>query len=407
MKAGALLLALMTLSASFAPAQGKVTLLPRRLLLDVVPAAGSAFSPADALLIARSLDERIQETDPSLVILESTGDAKHTSDGDLHSLADSAGADCWALISVEGDWTSAHVKIRAVDPIAGSTVADLTVSRTSWGSASGLAQETWSDVVPALAGKFPMAERTVAGGDTASFARLTVRALRGTVVTGLGKTPLRVDEAGTASIMLPLNREYALRATLRGYQPVNERVFVSEDREITLKQEKSGGRALEVSLTDARAPGIDVTVQYPDPAVFVRLGVTTYMLGLALSQTQVVLSDPLEVFALQAGMYLSPEDRFLRPYLAIGGFLRIVHASGWPVALDTLSPLGLRFIAGVEVPVSTRGRFYFEYTPTLYYTVVPEAFQAALGTSDTPGWWFGPTSAVTIFSFRIGYRWPL
>ena len=252
-----------------------------------------------------------------------------------------------------------------------------------------------------------MREHSASGGEAAALATLTVHARPGTVVTGLGKAPLRIEADGTGSLGLSPNREYALRATLRGYDPVNERVFLSGDRAIELKQQKSVERTLEISLTDARAPGLDVTVQYPDPAVFVRLGFTTYAMGLDLSQTQVFLSDPLTIFALQFGTYILPEDRFFRPYVALAGFMRIVHASGWPVTIDPLSPLGLRLAVGVEVPAGARGHAYFEYTPTLYDTSVPDAFQAALGTGDTPGWWFGKTYALTIFAFRVGYRWPL
>jgi hypothetical protein len=404
-KARWLFLALITCSAVMAPAQESNRLLPRKLLLLVSPAQGSSFAPADVLIVTRSLDQRIQEADPALIIVESAADSAPGSDEEMRTLAQEDGADCWMSVSVQGDWSSARLKVRAFDLVSGAAVSDLTVARTAWGSPGTLAQETWADVVPAAAGKFPMVLSAEATSTGPVLARLTVQALPGSVITGLG-APLKVGPDGSAERMLAPYHEYALRVSLPGYRPVTERIFLSVDRMLTLKQEAPPRRGLELSLTDARAPGIDMTIQ-ADQTFFIRFGLTTYAIGLALSQTEVLLNDPLTILALQAGHYLSPEDQFWRTYLGVGGFLRVVHAAGWSPMLDPVGPLGLRFVAGLEVPLSARGRVYFEYTPTLYYTSVPDAFRAALGPNDTPGWWFGPTYAVTIFSFRIGYRWPL
>jgi hypothetical protein len=401
-----LFLALITCSAVMAPAQESSRLLPRKLLLLVSPAQGSGFAPADVLIITRSLDQRIQEADPALIIVESAADSVPGSDEEMRTLAREDGADCWMSVSIQGDWSSARLKVRAFDLVSGAAVSDLAVARTAWGSPGALAQETWADVVPAVAGKFPMvlsAETTDAGP---VLARLTVQALPGSVITGLGTPPLKVGPDGSAERMLAPYHEYALRVSLPGYRPVTERIFLSEDRVLALKQEAPSRRGLELSLTDARAPGIDMTIQ-ADQTFFIRFGLTTYAVGLALSQTEVLLSDPLTILTLQAGLYLSPEDQFFRTYLGVGGFLRVVHAAGWAPMLDPVAPLGLRFVAGLEVPVSARGRVYLEYTPTLYYTSVPDAFRAALGPDDTPGWWFGPRYGVSIFSFRLGYRWSL
>jgi hypothetical protein len=93
--------------------------------------------------------------------------------------------------------------------------------------------------------------------------------------------------------------------------------------------------------------------------------------------------------------------------MALGVFARVVHVKDTTPVLDQMAPLGLRFMVGSELPGPPQGRFFFEYTPTLYSTSVPDLFRAALGQNSSPGWIFGHTLAASLISFRFGYRWQL
>jgi hypothetical protein len=383
--------------------QSSTHLAPRHVLLAVSAVQGSGFTQGDVLLVARSLHQRLGEADPDVVFVEPAGELTATED--LVPRAQDAGADSWVQLTLSGDWSSARLQLRAFDLLLRSKVADLTAQRLTWGSPGGLSQETWADVAQAISGKFPMLETSAADNGNPRLARLTISALPGSTITGLGSPILRVGPQGNAFRELAPRREYSLRIDLPGYTPVSTRIFLGSDREVQVRQVKSPWWGLEGALSDSRAPGIDASVYFPG-SLFVRYGFSTYAIALAFDSSGALLFEPLTNLEAQFGTYLSPEDRFFRFYLAGGGFVRIVTAPGAPPLMDALSPGGLRVIVGTESPVSSRGKLYLELTPTLFQTSQPDAFRAALGQdSNPPGWIFVPQAALNLLSFRVGFRW--
>jgi hypothetical protein len=403
-----LLIVALLLAAACGFALEAPRLIPRRLMLAVTRPQGSKFTPGDALMIARSLHQRLQDADGQLIVVETPERPAPATPESMGAAARDAGADSWMLLTLGGQWTSARLGIRAEDLLSNSLVADFSATRTTWTSPASLPGETWADAVEAVAGKFPMVESAVPPGADEQLARLTIKALPGSVVTGLGSAPIRIDSNGSAFRMLPAAREYSLRTSLPGYRIVTQKIFLSGDRELTVEQKKSSRWGLDVSLSDSRAPGMDFTMAIPTLSLFVRLGVTTYALALALSQTEVFLSDPLTNVELRAGIYLSPEDRFFRFYTGLGGFARIVHAKNTAPMFDPVAPLGFMLLIGTELPISALGRLYFEYTPSIYPTGMPDALRASLGPDNAPpGWLFASSAGFNLLSFRVGYRWPL
>jgi len=397
---------LATLFCALGFGQESVRLVPRRVMLVATVSQESGFAPGDALMIVRSLHQRLQEADRDVIFVEPEMDAPAATQEDLAALAGRTGADSWLQVSLQGDWTSARLHVRAFDLLLRTSVADLAMSRTSWGSAGGLSQETWTEITQAIAGKYPMLESSAPASAAPQLARLIIRALPGSLVTGLGSPPLRIGKDGTAFRMLPPLKEYSFRTDLVGYVPVSTRIYLSADREVDLRQVKSSTWGLEASLADSRAPGADISVYFPASSLFARTGFSTYALGLALDSRGILLDMPLTNLSLQFGTYLSPEDRLFRFYVAVGGFVRMVHAPDTRPLLDRLAPAGIRLAVGTEVPVSDRGKLYLELTPTFYPTSSPDALRAALGQDNgAPGWAFGPGEALNILSFRVGYRW--
>ena len=259
-----------------------------------------------------------------------------------------------------------------------------------------------------LRGKFPpVASAAPPAAEEEQLVRLTLTARPGSVVTGIGAPPLRIDASGTAFRMLPAAREYTVQTTLAGYAPVTQKIFLSTDRELAIEQKKPSPWGLDVSLSDSRAPGLGVTMTLSDPAIFVRLGVVTYAFALALSSTEVFLSEPLTSVDVRAGLYLSPQDRLFRFYVGLGAFLRVMHAKDVSVMIEPVAPAGFQVLVGTEVPILTRGRVYFEYTPSIYLSGLPDALRASLGPENAPGWVFMSFGGMNLLSFRFGCRWPL
>ena len=381
------------------------TLVPRHLLLAMMPQKDSGFGANDALLLQRSLHQRLQEAQPDLVIIDSPPVDPGASPADLEALAGKAEADAWMTVTAGGDWGSAQLQVRAFDLLAGAPVADLRLTRT-WGTVGGLSGETWADVARAVDGKFPMVENTGAEAAGENLVALTVSALPGSTLTGVGKRPVSVGPDGTVSVRLPPWHEYVVRAGLSGYQAASQRLFLSGDRQISFTQKPLSRWQVELSVADGRAPGAYVTLAVPASAAFFRFGFTTYAFGLGLDGSHVFLNDPLTNVVMQGGLYLVPEDRLFRWYAALGGFARVVHEAGEVPLLDQVAPTAAFVVAGTEVRLSEESRFFAEYTPTVFGTPLPAAFRASLG-NDAPGWLFLKQQAVELLSFRLGWRWEL
>ncbi len=399
-------MALVLISAS-GFAQEASQLVPRRLMLAASRPPGSKFTAGDALMIVRSLHQHLQEADRRVIVVEAAEMSPAMTPDEMGTAARDTGADSWMLLTLDGQWTSARLGIRADDLLKNSTVADFSTTRATWSSPASLAKENWTDAVEAVAAKFPPMEMAATPAEGEGLVRLTVTALPGSVVTGLGAPPIRIDSSGSAFRMLPVAQEYSVRASLPGYAPVTQKLFLSTERELAIEQKKLSPWGLDVSLSDSRAPGMDFTMSFPALGIFVRLGVSTYALALALSPTEVFLSEPLTNIDLRAGIYLSPEDRFFRFYLGLGGFARIVHAKDTFPMFDPVAPAGAMVLVGTDAPVSPRGRLYFEYTPSIYLTSMPDALRAALGPDNAPGWVFASSAGFNLLSFRVGCRWQL
>jgi hypothetical protein len=404
-----LLLFALLLAAAAAGAQSAVggQMVPRRLVLFVGVQSGSSFTTGDATMIARSVLNRLQESSAEFTVMEGPSAEGNRPADRLTAAAKSAGADSWLQIILDGSWASAQLTVKSFDLLSSALILDFSAKRSAWESPGGLAQESWDDVVNAVAERLHMVDGPAVVAASAPGATLTIKALPGSVITGLGAQAVRVSPGGSTSRTLPALREYVLRAELNGYETVTQRFFLSGDREIAIDQRKKTQWRFELSLLDAQAPGFDVTLPTPLASGFLRFGFSTYALGLAFSSTRLLLNDPLTSMIMQAGMYLGPEDRPFRFSVGLGGFVRLVHAAGSLPTMDSLSPGGIRLSVGSELPAMGGGRPYFEYTPTLYQTGVPDMLRAALGQDYAPGWIFGQSAALSLISFRIGYRWKL
>jgi hypothetical protein len=376
----------------------------RRLLLAVSKAQDSAISDNDLLLLSRSILVRLQQASAELVVVEGVGEGDD--DEALGSRATAAGADGWIRVRVSGDWASLGLEVASFDMLSSETVMDATFRREGWASAQNLSMETWSDVTGPIAGHY----RLIVASSTPSterVARLTVTALPGTVISGLDGGEQTVDESGTASWSLGVPRQYTLRAKLPGRLFVTQTILLASDRDLALEQPQEPRWTTELSLSDLSYLGAAVTLSAKDRYVYTRLGFTTYLLDLTLGSDGVFVSQPLTSLFLQLGAYffrgLGPVDG----YLAIEPFLRVVHESGAPLALEPLSSWGIRWIVGAELALPGGAKLFFEYTPTDYVTSFPTLFKASLG-SDTPaGWRFNESDALLLLSARMGLRWKL
>ena len=380
---------------------------PRRLLLVVTRQVDGSLAANDLLMLSRSVQVQLQKATNEIVVVEPSEPVTDISAARLAEAAKVEGADSWLWVIAGGGWTTLKLAVQSFDLISNSLVLDSALAREGWQSPQDLAMETWDDIAQPLAGHFHMVT-AAAVQQGPVLALLTITALPGTKITGLGGPALTADENGMTSREVSAPRQYTLRASLRGHAYVSKPVFVTSERVITLEQRQISSWAVDLSLQDRAYPGVALGWS-PVPGVFtVKLGFTSYLVGIPLDSSGLLSSQPLTDLVLQADLYFSPVPEALRVYSGFGVYLRISHSASSLVSLDPLSFGGIKSILGVEFPVSSQGSLFMEYAPTAYFTAFPELLRASLGPGNSPpGWEFGTAVGINFLSFRAGWRWQL
>jgi hypothetical protein len=380
---------------------------PRRLLLVVTRDAEGSLSANDLLLLSRSVQMQVQKATDEIIVVESSEIVTDASAPQLNEAAKRVGADSWLWVIAGGGWSTLKLAVQSFDLISNDVVLDTTVAREGWQSPLDLALEPWDDIARPIAGHYHKVDIAVAQ-EGPLLAVLSITALPGTRISGLGGPPLVADESGTASREVPSSRQYTLGASLAGYHFESRQIFLEADKVISFDQKPESRWTVEAALQDRGYPGISLAWS-PTPGVFsLKLGITTYLVGLAFDSAGAFSSQPMSEVILQASTYWFAGTSFFRFYTADAFYLRIDHPEGSTPSVDSLSFGGIRGVLGAELMVSPPGSLFFEYAPTVYFGINPDLFKAALGPDKTPpGWVFNPTSAMNLLSFRAGYRWQL
>ncbi len=382
---------------------------PRRMLIVVEQDAGGSLTQGDLLQLSRSLQITLLSATGEIDVVEPAKPLRDLSPAVLDAAARAAGADSWLSVGASGGWAALTLAVRSSDLLTNAIVLDTTVTRTGWESPQDLSAEEWAEIVQPIAGHYhriPLTTVSLQHGPV--LATLTVKALPGTRITGLGEPALVVEQGGTASREMPAAHQYELGAILEGHAFSHQTIFLNTDKVVTFLQKPASTWSLDASLEDRAYPGVSLGWSPIPGRVTLRLGIQTFLFGLAFATSGVVASVPLSDIFIQAVATPVSELGPLSPYLGFEVFLRIDHPSGSVPALDALSPGGVKPIIGLELMTSPGGGFFVEYAPILYFTQVPDLLMAALGTGSVPpGWIFSPASALNLLSFRAGYRWQL
>jgi hypothetical protein len=373
----------------------------------VSQAPGFGLPAGELAIAARSLLLALQDSRPDLVLAEPARQPGSTAEAELSLLAGESGADCWLLAELSGSREQPSIRVRSFDVLSSEQVLDRTTRRQAGAavSAGSLAFERWEDVAPLLSGTYPPRIATAVVQAEAPVAGLTVRALPGTVVSVVkgGRGRATVGEDGAALLDLPaLPSVVEVRAVKQGHLPVRRTVYVRAERDITLEQERAPRFAIDASLLLAW-PGTAFTWSPVPELLFVRGGLTTYLLGLVMRGDAFITTDPFSMLDLLAGVYLNPADAAVRFYAGAGAFLRIVHAPNLLVGIDPLVPFGFEAALGGELPAWPGASVFAEFLPMLYMTDYPGML---LSTQESIRGWVPFTRAVLqLNSFRVGVRW--
>ncbi|TVQ96531.1 MAG: hypothetical protein EA403_15965 [Spirochaetaceae bacterium] len=258
-------------------------------------------------------------------------------------------------------------------------------------------------------------------------ALLTVEAVAGARVTGIGGEARIVPDSGTISVPVPVPQSLLLHARAPRHYPLEQPVFVLEtDRVVSLSLPQRSPWVFDFGLSGFSYPAIDVARHVAGDYLFGKIGLTSYVLGLtALADSddfddereRVFSSEPLTVFSGQIGTYLASPHGALRPYLASGFSWRLIHAREF-FGSDPIAPWGVVTTFGIETRPTHPWRVFFQWEPTLYRTRFPEAAEELLpggtriwgrrtsvaGIGVDPGDSGSPSWVLAGGLFRIGVR---
>ena len=395
-------------------------------LLVLFTHQGAELSAAEFAALRQSAVATLAARRPSARLLpEDVTHPAGSESADPRSLALERDAVGWLELSVVDDGSTTEIEIAGY-----AVAAPASIFHHSYREPPGLAgprlRRAWDPAADAFdAGFEALVESALA---EVRYTAVTVRAVPGTRIDGLGSAARVIPESGELQLQLRSPLVYAARARAPLHYPSERLILVLDDPlEVALDQPQRSAYSYELGLADFAYPTLKAMRRIGGDYLFARGGLTTYLLGIVPfiddrerrldDEEQLFISEPFSVLGLQLGSYLQPPHGRARLYLAAGGQWRVIHTRGY-WGSDPVAPWGLTATLGVENRPSERWRLFLEWQPALYRTEYPEVLLDRL-----PGavqLWGGKRDVEQDFAFsddtapawilagaafRLGVRW--
>jgi hypothetical protein len=408
MKKFACAVSILLLLSVYARAQEPAADNAPRILLCVESRTDPLYTEAEIRIVGKSIAFALKAAAERIMIVEyGQGDFPSTPDG-RRAVCELLRTDGWLWIGLSGEKTLPVLQVSAYNAVSGISIIEDSFHRGSSLSSGDMSEEKWQEFVPIVAKEFGSIDSTRSSREESKTASLILRGLPGTLITGLPGSPLVVGPEGAVTPSLTVPGVFSIRAGLFGFYPSNLNVYFVADREIILVQEPGSRWAFDLSFFNSLFPGGNAAFFILPNWVFAKLEAMTYLFGLQLGPENVIFSIPLFNFGVGFGTYLAPEDFPARPYIVAGGFLRMSWLPGFAPGIEPLSPGGLSFDVGMELPITRKFALFAEYVPLLYFTAVPDLFLASLGPGENSfGYFISPLGAFSFLNMRFGIRWLL
>jgi hypothetical protein len=384
---------------------------PRRLLLLFRVDESAAIDSAQAMLLYESLLVKLGRASERVVLVEPGEGPLPATDAERGDTALRMQADSWIEVTVAGSWEQPRIAVRSYDVLRQKQTIELDLQKRIRRGVMELERSFWDEVSAAVRDSYTSGGLAI--GKTALRTALTLQAVPGSRVSGFTPRPVRVGDDGQAVAEVELPATFSYRATRLGYYPSEGLVLLQPgEQSLLIAQERGTRWALSLYLYNAAYPGLELAF-YPVPGfLFLRLGVTTYLLGLVFgggSEEQILASYSLSHLNLSAGLYLNEADSMFRFYLAMGLFARVMTPAGLGIRLEPIAPWGLEPVLGMEISRSLKHRFYVEYAPRFYWTWNWTFFWMSMPQDRNPDMMRFPIDAAyawfwEIFAFRLGMR---
>jgi len=332
-------------------------------------------------------------------------------EGDLIAQATRAGYQVAASVSVllETGSDTASAKYRLVDVLSRKIMAENIITAPI-PYINELSETFWIPLIVEL-------EKITA---TERHSYIRVRAEPGTVLHGFGTAPLTVGTEGEISIDTFVPGTYSWRAVRRHTQ-TQTGVFtaVEEDARLVISPKWLKRWSLESGMVMAQFPDVWFGAANVYNRFFFRIGIEQYLFGFYFptedspeSYSSSIVSLPMVMPGLTAGMYFGNTAQFIRPYLSASAFIR--YNTDLDV-VDPVGPLAARLAAGFDWRMKPAIALFGELGGTFYPgangpLLVASRGTAESGSSDSSGATFfiyGGNYFLELPTFRLGARFSL
>jgi hypothetical protein len=208
-----------------------------RILLCVEGRPGSPYTEEEIKVAVKSVAFALKEAADRIMIVEyGIRNFPETPDGRMGACREMR-ADGWLWIGLSGERTAPVLLVSAFNAVSGVSVLENSFQRDRSLSLQEMVEEKWQEIVPAVAAAFGSLDSSLSSRVESKAAKLTLRALPGTLITGLPGAPLTVGEDGAAEASLAAPGVYSARAELFGYSPASMNVYLVSEREVSFSQE--------------------------------------------------------------------------------------------------------------------------------------------------------------------------
>ncbi|MDX9899323.1 MAG: hypothetical protein RBT62_10400 [Spirochaetia bacterium] len=394
---GALALAswLLLLMVDTAWSQGVTTESPEPLpeLRIMVGVSGSG-NAADVQSLAVALSESPRL---GVVFIATSGNT---------TVAEAARARCPLAIVVTSqklDSGDARSTWSMVDSLSGDILAEGAIEGpepTAW----DLAEFWWLPIVGAAETALP----------TAATSFIRVVAAPETRIHGLGEQEILLPDSGVVELELRLPGVYDWRAVLHGSYPESGSFAAMRQGDtLSIQQQPLLTWSAELGAYMAQFPDIWASWRFADDWLFLRAGLSQFLLGLYLvdyeydtEKTPAILSLRLIQPGIGFGGYMLPSDASIRPYATLAAGLRLSAPGTERWALDAIAPLCFSAALGAEWRFTFRAAIFLELGATIYPFTDGALMAASKGNDKTGAWMsdYGEQWFLDIPAIRLGIR---
>jgi hypothetical protein len=376
-----------------------------RYMVFLFEAEEDTLSPEQNFLLYNSILSAVAEANKDVVILESPDPSVPRTKEGREELARRVNADSWLSVVASGGFQNLTIEADIFDILRQESTGHEIIRPGFVVDSRTIARGFWDGIVTDISKDY---SRIV------DFTTLTVHGRPGTELVGVPGGPYRIDSTGTLVEKIPYPSVFLLRARAAGVYVVERPLTLGIDKtEVDLGQVSKPWVGVEASLSSLQFPMVRVWGSIIPALVFVRMGVSTQMIGLYPidnAQSVLVTGSPLSFLSLDAGVYVLPAENFFRLYVAAGGYLRFSHSPGHLGLDNDGAPGAITATVGAEYSPSRRIRFLLAYEPALIFASDPQRFikisfvTNSYPSGQVPGYVVLPWGLIDLRNVYVGMR---